>query len=481
LSDLKQKNESLEKELERAKELFKQLEFEKELKQAIEKAKELAEEQKKEAEKSKKDLEKQQELNKQFQDLKEDLKDLNQKNENLEKPNEFDQNSDLQEDIQQNMNNAEQQIQQQQIQKAGEQQQQSAEQLDQLAKELEQQQDEMEAKQTQEDMRAIRQLLDNLIKLSFDQEKLIDIYKKTPPNNPQYTQYIREQGNIKTQMQMVADSLYALSKRVVQLESFINKEVKEVQKNIESSISNLNERINSRALSDMQYSMTGINNLAVMLNESFEKMQQQMQQMQGKKGKANKPAPKPNGSMSEMQKKLNEQLKEMGEQMKNGKIPKPGDQGKNGSEGQQMSEQMARMAAQQKAIRNMLQKIDQEMNKSGGKPLGNLDQLMSEMEKIERDLYNKRLTEQTLLRQKEILTRLLEAEDAIRQQKQDVDRNAKKGNPYQEEFIKQLNLNQPKQKINSTQFLNSMPYNLNDYYKNKNKDYIQKLGNTPQP
>lgn len=84
-----------------------------------------------------------------------------------------------------------------------------------------------------------------------------------------------------------------------------------------------------------------------------------------------------------------------------------------------MSEGLAKLAAQQEALRRELQKAADKMNKDGKQGNGGLSKLAEEMEKTENDLVNKMITQETLRRQQEILTRLLEAEKAERERELD--------------------------------------------------------------
>jgi len=107
-----------------------------------------------------------------------------------------------------------------------------------------------------------------------------------------------------------------------------------------------------------------------------------------------------------MQEQLNQQLQRMREQMRDG-------QGQQRQSGQpSMSEQLARSAAQQEAIRRLMQQAVEELKRQDGRAAGELQHLLDEMEKTEQDLVNRVLDEQTLRRQEQILTRLLEAERA---------------------------------------------------------------------
>jgi uncharacterized phage infection (PIP) family protein YhgE len=114
--------------------------------------------------------------------------------------------------------------------------------------------------------------------------------------------------------------------------------------------------------------------------------------------------------MSELQQQLSEKI----QQLK-----------KSGKSGRQLSEELAKMAAEQERIRQMLQEMEQNMNNSGGKDPGNsLKDIEDKMEMSEMDLVNKQLTEQLIQRQKEIVTRLLEAENAQKERELDDERES---------------------------------------------------------
>ena len=95
------------------------------------------------------------------------------------------------------------------------------------------------------------------------------------------------------------------------------------------------------------------------------------------------------------------------------------------------------------------------------------------MEQTETDLVNKMITQETLMRQQEILTKLLEAETAEREREQEERRESKEaknedyGNP--EIFFEYI-----RQKNNETELLRTVPANLNPFYRNKVDEYFKK-------
>lgn len=117
-----------------------------------------------------------------------------------------------------------------------------------------------------------------------------------------------------------------------------------------------------------------------------------------------------------------------------------------------MSQQLAEMAQKQAAIRDAIQKMAEQMgggNTEEGKLAKQLQQLADQMDKTEEDIVNKQLTTETLKRQQEILTRLLEAEESDRKRKMDNERKSNTANeitrplpPAIEEYLKNATQNQ---------------------------------------
>lgn len=494
LKDMKFNSEDLKKQLERTLELYKQMEFDKKMEETIEKLDKLAQEQKdlaKETEKSSpKDENKQQSLenkqeglNKKFEDVRKDMEDLQKKNEALEnKREELKDTKPQEQEIQQDQQNASEQMQKDQNKKASEKQQDAGEKMEQMAQQMEEMQSQMEESQQEEDLESLRRILDNLIRLSFDQEDLMETIRKTNANSPKYKELAQHQRKLKDDSKIIEDSLFALSKRVPEVSATVNKEIADIKRNMDDAVQNLSDRETPNALTRQQYSMTAINNLALMLSEAIENAQQQQMQSKAKGSKACKkpgssmPSPGDMKKLQEAQKKLSEQMKKMAQQMQ-GKEPgqKPGEQkmpsGQSGSQGE-MSKEFAKMAAEQEMIRKQMQEMSDKLGDNGQRK--QLQDLMNKMEENETDLYNKRINQQTMMRQKEIEIKMLESEKALREQEQDEQRESKEGITPNV-----MNLEQYKQylrlKEKQTELLRTVPPALKPYYKQKVSEYFNKL------
>jgi flagellar biosynthesis GTPase FlhF len=466
LQQMQVDNKALEKELDRILELYKKLEVEQKLNDAIEKLDELAQKQEELSKQNDKDnLQKQKDLEKAFDDLKKDLKEVDKKNQELDKPADFENPEQDQKDIDQEMDNAEKSLEENKSQKASQSQKNAAQKMKQLSQKLQSMQQNGEEQENKVNEQELRQILKNLLQSSFDQEKVMVDLKRTNQDDPSFIKLAQKQRDIKDNLKMVEDSLYSLSKKVPQIESTVNKEIQAINQQIEQSLEFLTERRVDQANRNQQFALTSINNLALMLSEALKQLQDAMKNAQsGGKGK-----PKPGLSqLSEMQKELNKNMQKAKEQMEQQGI-KPGQKGKSG-----MSEQMAKMAQQQQMIRQALQEISNNLNKDGQGKLGNLEKIMKEMEQTELDLVNKRITQEALIRQQEIQTRLLEAEKAEREREQDTKRESKAAKNFTPNYNLILEEYQ-KQRAKEVEQIKTMPPTLNYFYKSKISEYFKKL------
>lgn len=477
MDEMNMNNQQLETELDRMLELFKQMELEQKMQETIDKLNELAEEQQKAGEQTEnkqsdqiQNIENQQDINESFESIQENLEKIQKMNEELESPKNLENTKEAEEQVEEQQQSATDQLKQNQKKQAAQSQKSASQKMKELAQNMQNQMNQAQMEQQQEDLNALRQLLDNLIKLSVDQESLMTELKSTKSNNPKYVDLMAQQQKIREDNKIVEDSLQALAKRVFQISSTISREMGNVKENLDKSVENLAERATNQANMYQQLTMTSYNNLALLLDEVLQQMQQQMaQSMPG-----SQMCQKPGGnselpSMGEMQKQLNEQLQKMKGEMQKG-------QQKGNENG--MSQQLAEMAAKQAAIREALQKMAQELgggNTEDAKLAKQLQQIADKMDKTEEDIVNKKLTEETLNRQKDILTRLLEAADSERQRKTDDERQSNSATdvsrnlpPEIEEYIKKRN--------SELDLYKTVSPELKPFYQNLVQEYFRAIG-----
>ncbi len=492
LEKMKLDNKDLLKELDRNLEIFKQMEFEQKLQQNVEKLDEMA---KKEDELSKKteeknaDAQKQKEkqdaLNKEFEELKKDMKELEKKNSELEEPKKMESPEQQEQDIQKDMEKSSDQLDKKDKKNASKSQKSASQKMEKMSSQLAKMKEKMEEEAASEDINKLRDILENLIQLSFGQEALMGGLSKAKTSDPQFYKINQKQKKLQDDSKMIEDSLLALSKRNPQIKAVVNKEISAINMNMEKAVDEIKEaptpsfdgkNHKEEGLSRQQFAMTSINNLALMLNEALSKMQED-QKPGGPPGSGSCKKPGGKGSkpsaagLRKMQEQLNQQIKKLKEGMaKDGNKPgkKPGD--KLGMEGSGTSQELAKLAAQQEAIRQELQKMADQINKDG-KGAGGMSKLAEKMEQTETDLVNKMLSQETINRQEEILTRLLESEKAEKEREMEEQRQSNEAknetfsNPN--EFLEYKRLKQKE-----TELLKTASPSLNPFFKSKVNQYF---------
>ncbi len=474
LEEMQDVNEELEKEMDRTLELLKQLEFEQNLEDNIKALDKLQKEQEKLSNKNDQKPEEQEKLNKEFEDVKKSLDEMQKKNEELERPNQLPE--DMQEkadDIQREMEESKEQIQGGEQKKGQQSQKSSSEQMEELKDDLSALQKKLQEEKPMEDLNALRRLLENLIQLSFDQEELIDQVGVTSFNDPAFRKLAQDQQRIKDDSKLVEDSLFALSKRVAALAPTVNKEMSAINKNLEKAIKAMSDLDIRNTQSRQQYVMTSLNNLALMLDENIQAAQQAMSQQKFGEQSCSKPGQGKKQSAAQMRKRqqsLQKAMEELKKKMAKGKGPNGEKEG--GSKGE-MSKELSKLASEQAAIREQIRKLYESLNKGGKQAGENLKKIEDLMEQNENDLINRNLTIETIKRQEEIITRLLESEKAEREQEFDEKRESNEGNYSEERNI--FDLEQYKKlKQKETELLRTVPPNLSPYYKQRVSEYLSK-------
>jgi len=463
LERINRKEDNLVQELERTLELFKRMKFDYQLDEAIQQLDEMTKDQKELAEETKdkksdlEDISEQQEqLQKEFEEFENTLDELNEMNQDLKNPHSLQDHSKIQESIKEEMKNSQESIQDGKRKKASESQQKSGQQMQNMSRQLKQMQSSMEMQVMEANLNDLRDILYNLIKLSFDQEELMKEFRSVDQTDPRFVKLGQWQLDIKDDAKIVEDSLLSLAARASQLGSFVTREVGEMNSHLDNSIQSIRDRKKSKAVSDQQFAMTSMNNLALMLDDVMAMMQQNLSEAMGNNPKSDKNQKLP--SLSDLQKLLNKQIDELK---------------RSGKTGRGLSEELAKLAAEQERIRKALQDMETQLREEEG---AGRNTITEKMEETEMDLVNKQLTERTIRRQREILTRLLEAENAMRERELDNEREGISANEYENELPKAFE-EYFKAKEKEVELLKTVPPKLYPYYKKEVNDYFRRIGN----
>ncbi|MEP5611323.1 MAG: hypothetical protein ABJP45_03705 [Cyclobacteriaceae bacterium] len=520
VQDIQRNEKNLEKELDRALELFKRLKMESALEQNLQKLDTLSQRQSELAEQNNEDAdqnkieEEQKEIQEEFEKFREKMDEVEELNQELDRPEALQDfeleerqiakelreiEEQLEEQSQQSDSTSQQQTEEKQEQnesskkqKGGEDDQQNSEEnesseqqppqqqskqnsqkqtqqkqknasqrMKQLSKQLSNMQSGMQMEMMQANLDQLRDILDNLVKLSFNQEDLLTEMRSVNQSDPRFLELSQAQLKLKDDAKVIQDSLLSLAEKVVQISSYITREVGSINENIDGALDHLKDRNRGRALSSQQFAMTSINNLALLLDDTMQQMQMAMSEAMGNPQQGQQ---KQNGlpDLQQMQQQLGQQMNEL--------------KG-SGKQGRELSEELARLAAEQEIIRRQLEMIKQAEDGQPGSGNGNGDELqraIDQMEQNEVDLVNKRLTQQLLNRQKSIETRLLEADKAQREQEMEEEREAESPSIFSREIPPQFE-EYLKMKQKEIELLKTIPAELNPFYKKEVNDYFRRI------
>ncbi len=382
-------------------------------------------------------------------------------NKTLEKPYNLDSLTQLRKELNSNLNNLDKTI------KTGKRRQ-SRQNAEKISKNLKQLSDKLNqalasniSESNGEDIQTIRFLLSNILTFSFEQEHIYYLSKQNFSifsNN--YKKIKLKQLNLKSEFKIINDSLYALARRNPSISKLITDELFTINQDLKLVNIKFQES-NRRAVFVLQRKIiSSANKIALMLNESLENMKKQSSSGNGNSSK-NKRNSNSLSNIKNFQKQLQESLKQMINQMKSGKKPSS----------QQMGIQFAKREALQKMIQDFLDNNDLSEN---------MKSLLKQSQKlnneIKQDILNKNMNIQTLNRDEQIRSRLLESENADRKRKYSNKRvattSANIAHTVPDYIKKSFKLNS---NFNEIFQLNTLF--LNNFYKKYYNEYVIRLRN----
>lgn len=299
--------------------------------------------------------EKQEALNKEFEKIQKDLEDLKQEDRRLQKPMKIEVDAFLEDGIKYDQKEATEALKnkeqsqetlnekeaQEQEQKAKDNQKKAAQKMKQMSQKMMQMMSGGGGggDQMQEDADALRQILENLLLYSFDQEELMNTFDAIDINNNKYGKYIIAQSNLREHFEHIDDSLFALSLRQPKISEKVNSQITEVFFNIDKALGQLTENRIYQGVSSQQYAVTASNELASFLSDVLDNMEMDMNASPGSGSGGGQQLPDIIMSQEELNKQMEEGVKK-NEQGKSGdegedkEGNKPGEEGKEGEQGE---------------------------------------------------------------------------------------------------------------------------------------------------
>jgi len=315
--------------------------------------------------------------------------------------------------------------------------------------------------QNLENIENLKQILSNLMLLSFSQEDILTDLQGINAKDPMLVQLNQNQKKIEQQSTIVKDSLYALAMRTPHITSMVNNELLNLELNLKKASNEMEEAFFSNARVSQMFVITTANNLALMLNEALENLENMMANAEPGSQQCENPGQGKPGMnlMKESSENIKRQLEKMIEQMKNG-------------QGQNLNKQLGESLIQHEMMQQMLRDImnNGSVGSSANEKLKQIDNLLEQNRK---DLMNKNINTQTIARQNLITTRLLEAEKAEMEREFENKRESESAKDF---YSNPLKFFEYKENENFTiEYLQKNSHQLNNFYINKYKQFLNNI------
>lgn len=351
LEELAKQNKNKQRSMKQLLELTKRFYVMKKAEKLSNELDELSKKQQELSEKDKEDTsEAQEELNKEFKKIEEGIEELKQEDRRLQKPLGVPRDEFLEDEIKFDQKEAKEALEKKESgaeeskkqesqspkEKAKQRQKQAAQKLKELAEKMAQMMSGGGGggNQTGEDIEMLRQILENLLLYSFDQEALMDTFEAINTDNNRYGKYIIEQSNLREHFEHIDDSLFALSMRQPKLSERVNSQITDVYFNIDKALDLLTENRLYQGVAAQQYAITASNELASFLSDVLDNMEMSMNPSPGQ-GEGGMQLPDIIKSQEELRQEMEKGLQkgEKGEDGEKGDKKEKGNEGKEGKEG----------------------------------------------------------------------------------------------------------------------------------------------------
>ncbi len=465
IDKLREQSKQEKRSLERILELTKRFYVEKKSVQIMEKLKDLSEEQLDLSTEKDNSKEQQKDLNQKFDSIKKDFKALREQNDELKNPFDIFESKADEKLIDMDMKEAEKSLEKSEDQegkqgeqakdKAKDKQRAASKRMEELSKKMESGLMEMEMLGMEENIKDLQQILKNLLRFSLDQEDLMLSFESVSSKNADFPEKLKEQIKLKENFEHIDDSLYALSLRMVKLSSKIQEDLGSAHYNLDKSLENIAENRIQQGRSNQQYTMTAANNLADLLSDMLQNLQNQKPGSGKGKGKEGEM------SLPDVIRKQQGMMKKMKQGMDSQK-----GQGKNGKEA--MSGEQFQMYQEQQLLKDELQKIiDKE---GGGNQKGKA--ALDKMEELEKILLEKGISNEALERMQQLEHELLELENASTKRNKDTKREATT-NDADYELHEIEALKNSRELRNENEVLRRKRLELSPEYKKRVKEYFE--------
>ncbi len=283
-------------------------------------------------------------------------------------------------------------------------------QLMQMQQRLSRMSQEMQQGGKQMNMAGLRRALDNVLTLSRQQESLRRQVEGLASETSALRPFSQRQVELSEDLAVVSDTLQRLSRNIPEMSREVQRYAGEALREMSAATSSMADQVAVQAGAHQKGAMMHLNELALLLSNllnsmmsgqsgggmSMDQMMQQMQQMAGE------------------QQQLNQQIQQMLNDMQGNRLS------------MDAQARMQQLARQQEEIRRQLKQVGRDPS-ARGKLLGDLNKIADQMEETIQEMQRSQADRRTIERQRQILTRLLDAQKSLQERGEEKKRKGQSG------------------------------------------------------
>lgn len=252
----------------------------------------------------------------------------------------------------------------------------------------------MQDRLKQEIQEDLARAMSDLLLLSDRQESLVADLEGIHPSSLRFGPLAESEQWLLEGAAKVADNLYRTAQKTFFVSPIVTESLGRVLSSMEAVLGGLKDRQTYTAANRAKDAMVALNTTVLLLRQAIANVQS---------------GDSPTGFQDML-----EQLSRLGQQQQEVNQGTRPLLGKGGGLSLDERAQMARLAAEQEAIRQALQQLEEQL--SGRRNvLGRLDQMAAQINEVVKDLKRSRVSRNTIDRQEQILSRLLDAQRSIRE------------------------------------------------------------------
>ncbi|MCH2450678.1 MAG: hypothetical protein MK198_11100 [Gracilimonas sp.] len=288
----------------------------------------------------------------------------------------------------------------------------------QLAEQTKELMSEMGQNQMRLNIAGLQYVLYSLLNVSLEQENLTTLASNTENRSQAYVTYARNQSNVEGFFDSISDSLFQLSSEIPQFSNEINKKKLEVQERLQRSLEQMSERNREQSSVASRQALGGINDISFMVANLLEELQNSEGGGSGGGGMSMQQMIEQLQQSGQNQQQLNKMLQEMINDMQGERLS------------QDQMERLNQIARQQNEIRKQLQELQQSGELDGDRLGSEIQRMIEDMEDTINDLRGGAADPTLVERQQNILSRMLEAEQAMQEQGEEEEREGSGPNDF---------------------------------------------------